>query len=1180
MKIQELQLRAFGPFTDQLVDMSQQGFGFHIVYGLNEAGKSSALRATQALLFGFPERSEDDFLHLARNLRVGGRLRLPDGRELELLRRKGRKKTLAYTDGTDIGQEDLLELQSVLGGVKAQLFEQIFGIDHQGMVQGGADLLFQKGSVGSVLFSAGAGLGNLRNLQQSLDGDLRKIYLPTGSRGTLNQSFNSLSALKSELESKTLPVEAVDALHEEKARIGAEIETIGAQINTAKSEQNRLERIQRNLYGLGQRRRTLKEIAALGTPVPLAPDFSQRRREAQQTKLLASEKITVARARQEKVGQEFSKITLSQGVLDQSEAVAGLHQRLGSHRKAQQDKPALMARLGTLRADAEAILAKIGPGLSLPDAEKFRMRAAQKAGIEDLIRQHPTLVAAVGTTAKKRAETEKSLARVDQDLAEHPPRSGPASLRRLVRQITLEGNLAKNLREILERQATLGAECALALRELAPWRGSLAELDGLPVPPLAEIERMEEAFRAQAAENSAEKARLAQYQRELAESVEALQEIDLAGDVPDEETLQAARSKRDADFTRLKEALTGRATDSDQDGPGENIETLVPRIETEIQESDELADRLRREARTVQRRAGLLARQGHLNKNLNESLQRRQLLEQEEQALKNEWERLWAPCAIEPYRPAEMKDWWAKFQTLAGKEQALQGGSREIQTMEKAIQTHGEAIRLELKKLSITPPEEGGAPGNWLESLLEFAQGQLESMEKQEQRRELLTEQQGSLRQELENARGELLAAEESLKAWSQQWRKAVPVLGLDSKNTPYQASELLSLNSELFNNLAQAEDVFRRIQGIDQDADEFTRAVGALAQQVAPELAGSAPEFIANQLYVELTRQEKLHARKSQMEQELAGVEEAILAEEDSVLLMNNRLAKLCEEAQCPNEEALEAVEAKFQRRQSLLEELLSLETALSQNNPGHSMEELETEAAPVELDALAPRLEALAKTLAEDFEPRWDALNTEKGRVEAELNRLDGADDAALLAQRIQEELEQIRHQAREYARLKLAEKVLLDAMRIFRERTQEPVMRRASEFFRQLTRGSFEKLGLDHSDAVDPALLGIRTGGQEVPMHGLSSGTRDQLYLSLRLAVLELYVEMNGPFPLLVDDLLINFDDFRSAATLALLADLSLKTQVVLFTHHEKVVESARQLNSGQSKVYVTTLSSGAT
>ena len=85
------------------------------------------------------------------------------------------------------------------------------------------------------------------------------------------------------------------------------------------------------------------------------------------------------------------------------------------------------------------------------------------------------------------------------------------------------------------------------------------------------------------------------------------------------------------------------------------------------------------------------------------------------------------------------------------------------------------------------------------------------------------------------------------------------------------------------------------------------------------------------------------------------------------------------------------------------------------------------------------------------------------------------------------------------------------------------------------------------------------------------GLSEGTRDQLYLALRLAALEL---QHGPsarvLPLIADDVFINFDDARTAAGLQVLGELSRQRQVLFLTHHAHLVPLAQQVLGQQLNV----------
>jgi uncharacterized protein YhaN len=122
----------------------------------------------------------------------------------------------------------------------------------------------------------------------------------------------------------------------------------------------------------------------------------------------------------------------------------------------------------------------------------------------------------------------------------------------------------------------------------------------------------------------------------------------------------------------------------------------------------------------------------------------------------------------------------------------------------------------------------------------------------------------------------------------------------------------------------------------------------------------------------------------------------------------------------------------------------------------------------------------------------------------------------------------------------------------------------MERTNQLFARLTLGRFEGVRAEYEEKkAAPVLVGVRPGGRElVPVSGMSDGTADQLFLALRLASLEAYLEGNEPMPFVVDDILIRFDDQRARAALEILSELSTKTQVVFFTHHRHLVDLAEE------------------
>jgi len=153
----------------------------------------------------------------------------------------------------------------------------------------------------------------------------------------------------------------------------------------------------------------------------------------------------------------------------------------------------------------------------------------------------------------------------------------------------------------------------------------------------------------------------------------------------------------------------------------------------------------------------------------------------------------------------------------------------------------------------------------------------------------------------------------------------------------------------------------------------------------------------------------------------------------------------------------------------------------------------------------------------------------------------------------------------------RVKLASKILQQEIERYREEHQDPVLKIASRYFADLTLGSFAGLRTDVDDRGEPILVGIRPDGAWVAVDGMSGGTCDQLYLALRLATLEWRSETSESMPFIVDDILVNFDDARSKATLQALTDLSEKIQVILFTHHGQIVEEAKKIKKGTVQIH---------
>jgi uncharacterized protein YhaN len=145
-------------------------------------------------------------------------------------------------------------------------------------------------------------------------------------------------------------------------------------------------------------------------------------------------------------------------------------------------------------------------------------------------------------------------------------------------------------------------------------------------------------------------------------------------------------------------------------------------------------------------------------------------------------------------------------------------------------------------------------------------------------------------------------------------------------------------------------------------------------------------------------------------------------------------------------------------------------------------------------------------------------------------------------------------------------------------YRSANEDPILKLASQAFRAMTLERFRGIEITLDDDGKHLLVGKRSEdgpGSEVTVEQMSDGTRDQLYLALRLACLQQWNTVHEPIPLIVDDILVHFDDQRSVQTLKQLVRLSEQTQVIFFTHHQHLIELA-QANLPSDKVFVHELS----
>jgi uncharacterized protein YhaN len=182
--------------------------------------------------------------------------------------------------------------------------------------------------------------------------------------------------------------------------------------------------------------------------------------------------------------------------------------------------------------------------------------------------------------------------------------------------------------------------------------------------------------------------------------------------------------------------------------------------------------------------------------------------------------------------------------------------------------------------------------------------------------------------------------------------------------------------------------------------------------------------------------------------------------------------------------------------------------------------------------------------------------ALDGEAAVLTSRLAAIRGSAEAADALAAVEAERGTFRADVERFAVLTVASTILENAIKQFERTHQSDLLAMASALFAEMTTGRFKRV----AQRLEGELFVERANGDELFPDALSTGTKEQLFLALRLAYVQHYGRSAEPLPVVLDDVLVNFDDDRATATLRALSTFASSTQVLLFTCHAHLIALA--------------------
>lgn len=1149
MKILRFDLIAFGHFSGQSLDLSHGREGIQLIYGANEAGKSTALRALRAAFYGIDPRSTDNFLHEHDRMRVGARVCHADGSECEFIRRKGTKNTFLDVQGNPADES---VLRRCLAGVDAQLFATLFGINHQQMVLGGDSMLKGRGDVGQSLFAAGSGAIDLREVLDGLDAEAADLFRTQGQNQVINRAVKQYVETKKEISEVSLMGRDYEERLASVERLRGERDRIVGELQRLRAETNRLDRIGRSLAPIAERRALLADLAQIGEVVVLPEGFSQEHATLIATLANARAGAQRCSGKVKDIEGKIADLHVPEQLLGSADLIADLHQRLGSHRKAARDLPGLQGELTALEMDAKRLVEEVRPGFPFTQVESLRLSRVRRVKIQDLGNKHQALSEQPGKLSAAHDAARAKLFTVTDRLAKLGAAREPADLRAAIRRAQKEGDLEAELASARAGLVVVQEKAMLDLKRLGLWSGTLEGLERFPVPAPETIDRFDAQWSSLENETANLAARIFEEETQLGDHARGIEELMRSGAIPNEAELDQARRHRDAGWQLVRQAWLDHQENTEQGRAFAGEKPLADVFEASVELADAIADRLRREADRVAKRAALTASHDQCAQAVSAAKATLEQRKAEIRDLEKAWAALWQ--VLTPLPPREMRPWIQKQVRLVEQAADLRARSSRCDDLALRIGDHRNQLRVCLEGLG-----EQATEGS-LTLLLEHTLRAVEAIDRIAREREQLEEEIATLTENLRTMDEAKQRAEQALTDWQGEWMAAVSEIGLPGTGTPSQANAVLAGYDELFQKVARAASLRSRVEAIDADAKVFHRDVTRAVDHIAGDLHAAPPEEAVTELHARHARASKEAATLAAFEKQRDDAAQELEDANRTIQNATSRLETMCHEAHCDRPDELEGVEWKSAQVQTKRRRLEELNQRLLTESAGMGIEDFVRQAETVDGDTLGAQIVENQRTISELENKRSEADN-KLGGDEALLRTMDGTSRAAEAAERLQSTAAEIQEHAARYARLRLAAAILRREIERYRAENQDPMLRRASEYFRQLTCGSFDAIATDFDAADEAVLRGVRSSGARVGVEHMSDGSRDQLFFALQLSSVERFVDSNGPIPLIVDDVLIGFDNERATAVLRSLESLSRKTQVIMFTHHRHLVDLAR-------------------
>ena len=523
MRLARLDLLRYGRFTDASIELPRAERDIHIVFGPNEAGKTTSLTAIEDMLFGIPERSPYNFLHSYEAMRVGGVLENGGGR-FEFQRRKARRDKILGPDGEPLPGDERL-LAPFLAGVDRGFFDRMFNLSHSRLAEGGRAIIEAKDDVGQMLFAASTGLADIRERMKQLEEEADRLWASRKSERRLYyQAQGRWEEAQSRQREHSLTANAWRAARKALHDAEKTLQERRKEHEETSKELKKLVRI-RHVHGaVRQRRELTQEIVALGDVTLLTEDAAEKLAQAEQTEANIRAQVDIVAPQFNQARQALEGITLDESLVRRADEIMQLNEQRIAIRSERKDLP---KRREEYRIELESLVrlaAEIGWNVENPS--ELIERIPSRSNVEPVRRlsaRHGELAVEQRSVRMTLVESQASLQDKTERLEEFGEPTDVSALAAVLNSVRDIGDVAGRIRTAQGQVAEISEGLEKKLRSMKPVLPEDTDIEALAIPPRDTVIAHRDELRELVQRQSETKHRLTEARNDLERDRKALE---------------------------------------------------------------------------------------------------------------------------------------------------------------------------------------------------------------------------------------------------------------------------------------------------------------------------------------------------------------------------------------------------------------------------------------------------------------------------------------------------------------------------------------------------------------------------------------------------------------------------------------------------------------------------------